>query len=210
MATNTPSTLNQPSETAHAQSQLHDNKGPSIASLGIRNSNINEADGVKLSEKQKVIVGGVLDLFEGNPTLKHFSLWNPEATFEDPITNSVGEAKYKAQWYGLPALFHPIKLQSHKVIDSGNPIRLELANKYVVRGIGKEQMMNSIVEIFVNDQNGRIDKVLDKWNGKLPDNIIADTFRKLNAVTVPMFVTVPKTEEEDMKMKAARDKENGH
>lgn len=31
-------------------------------------------------------------------------------------------------------------------------------------------------------------------------------FRKLNAVTVPAFVKVPKTEEEDMKMKADREK----
>lgn len=31
-------------------------------------------------------------------------------------------------------------------------------------------------------------------------------FRKLNAVTVPAFVKVPKTEEEDMKMKAEREK----
>lgn len=94
------------------------------------------------------------------------------------------------------------------MIDSGNPIRLEVSNKYVVRGIGKEQVINSVVEVFLNDQNGRIDKVLDKWNGKLPENVVADAFRKLNAVTVPMFVTIPKTEEDDMKMKAARDKEN--
>lgn len=33
------------------------------------------------------------------------------------------------------------------------------------------------------------------------------TFRKLNAVTVPLMITVPKTEEEDRKMQAARDEE---
>ncbi|TLD18560.1 hypothetical protein PspLS_10216 [Pyricularia sp. CBS 133598] len=207
MSTNT-TNLNQPSETAQAQMQSNNGNSASFSSLGIRNNNINEAEGVKLSDKQKVIAGSVLDLFEGNPTLKHFSLWNPEAIFEDPITKAAGESKYKAQWYGLPAVFHPIKLQSHKVIDSGNPMRLEVSNKYVVRGIGKEQVINSVVEVFLNDQNGRIDKVLDKWNGKLPENVVVDAFRKLNAVTVPMFVTVPKTEEEDMKMKAARDKEN--
>jgi hypothetical protein len=39
--------------------------------------------------------------------------------------------------------------------------------------------------------------------------LISDSqaFRKLNAVTVPALVKVPKNEEEDMKMKAEREKE---
>jgi len=36
----------------------------SFSSLGIKNSNIKEAPGVKMTDKQKVIVGSVLDLFE--------------------------------------------------------------------------------------------------------------------------------------------------
>lgn len=35
---------------------------------------------------------------------------------------------------------------------------------------------------------------------------VMQAFRKLNAVTVPAFVKVPKTEEEDNKMKADREK----
>lgn len=35
----------------------------------------------------------------------------------------------------------------------------------------------------------------------------SQAFRKLNAVTVPTLVKVPKNEEEDMKMKAEREKE---
>jgi hypothetical protein len=44
-------------------------------------------------------------------------------------------------------------------------------------------------------------------NGQIPGMRLtrAQALRKLNAATVPAFVTVPKTEEEDMKMKAARD-----
>lgn len=36
--------------------------------------------------------------------------------------------------------------------------------------------------------------------------MIAQTFRKLNAVVVPMMVKVPKTEEEDLKMRNEREK----
>ncbi|EJT79942.1 hypothetical protein GGTG_05024 [Gaeumannomyces tritici R3-111a-1] len=205
-STRTMSTGNKPSKSAQAQAAASSNPEPSFSSLGIRNSTINEAPGVQLSPHQKLVVGSVLDLFEGNPTLKHFSLWSPDAVFEDPITSAAGEAKYKAQWYGLPALFSPITLQSHTVVDAGNPVRLETSNKYVVRGIGSAHTISSVVNIHLGD-DGKIAKVQDRWNDKLPEGVIMNTFRKINAVTVPMLITVPKTEEEDMKMQAARDKE---
>ena len=137
---------------------------------------------------------------------------------------ATGYAKYTAQWYGLPALFHPITIQSHKVISAGNPIELELSNKYVIKGVKSEKVINSIVSIHVNSE-GKIEKVEDKWNGKLPEGVIsevraesfyrcclvvaeltawAQTFRKINAATAPKIVTVPKTEEEDIEMQKKR------
>lgn len=112
-------------------------------------------------------------LFEGHPTLPKFSLWAQNATFADNITIATGYAKYTAQFYGLPALFKPIQLQHHRVTSAGNPIELEMSNKYVVKGIKKEQVMNSVVSIFVG-QDGKIEKVEDKWNGKLPDGAVSD------------------------------------
>jgi hypothetical protein len=93
--------------------------------------------------------------------------------FEDPITSAAGEARYKAQWYGLPALFHPIRLRSHTVVGAGNPIRLEASNEYVVRGIGKAQVISSVINVHVGD-DGRIAKVQDRWNDKLPGGVIAE------------------------------------
>lgn len=48
-----------------------------------------------------------------------------------------------------------------------------MSNKYVVKGIKKEQIMNSVVRIFVG-QDGKIEKVEDRWNGKLPEGAISD------------------------------------
>lgn len=112
-------------------------------------------------------------MFEGNPTLKHLSLWSKDATFADPLTNAVGYDKFAAQWYGLPALFHPIQIQSHQVTSGGNPIELELSNKYTVKGIKKEQLMNSVVKIHVGS-DGKIDKVEDRWNDSLPEGPISE------------------------------------
>ncbi|KAI0018013.1 hypothetical protein F4780DRAFT_781717 [Xylariomycetidae sp. FL0641] len=194
-----------PSQTAEAHASAANSGGtPSPESLGIRNTQVREGAGVKLSPQQKTLVGSVLDLFEGNPTLKHLSLWSRDGLFTDPLTVAQGFDKYAAQWYGLPALFHPIRIQSHTVTSAGNPIELNLSNKYVVKGIKKEQVIDSVVRIHVG-ADGKIDKVEDRWNDKLPEGSVSEAFRKLNAVTVPAVVKVPKNEEEDMKMRADRE-----
>ncbi|KAI1391755.1 uncharacterized protein F4822DRAFT_424976 [Hypoxylon trugodes] len=178
---------------------------PSFESIHIKNTTINEDAGVELSSHQKVLVGSVLDLFEGNPTLKHLSLWSPNGTFTDPITIATGYNKFAAQWYGLPALFNPIQIQSHSVTSAGNPIEMNLSNKYVVKGIKTGQTINSVVRIHVG-QDGKVEKVEDRWNDKLPEGVVSEALRKLNANTVPTFVTVPKDEAEDQKLKAEREK----
>ncbi|KAI1329993.1 hypothetical protein F5Y16DRAFT_62010 [Xylariaceae sp. FL0255] len=180
----------------------------SLDEYGIKNKRINESPGVNLSDRQKLLVGSVLDLFEGNPTLKNLSLWDRNGTFTDPLTIAQGYDKFAAQWYGLPTLFSPINLQSHTVTSGGNPIELTMANKYVVKGIKKEQTINSTVRINVNESTGLIERVEDRWNDKLPEGSVSEAFRKLNAVTVPSIVKVPKTEEEDAKMKADREHSN--
>lgn len=114
-----------------------------------------------------------MQLFGGNPTLKHFTLWSPTATFTDPITVSTGADKYKAQWYGLPALFDPIKILEHKVTSSGNPIEFTLKNQYTVKGIKKEQVIDSVVRVYVGS-DGKIEKVEDRWNDKLPEGAFSD------------------------------------
>ncbi|KAI1506009.1 hypothetical protein F5X99DRAFT_404557 [Biscogniauxia marginata] len=197
-------TTSTPSSTARAHGGPSA-ASPSLESPSIKNTAINENPGVKLSPQQRVIVGSVLDLFEGNPTLRHLSLWSRNATFTDPLTIAQGYDRFAAQWYGLPALFSPIQIQSHAVISSGNPIELNLSNKYVVKAIGKEQIVDSVVRIHVGT-DGKIDKVEDKWNGQLPEGSVSEAFRKLNAVTVPTIVKVPKDEEEDKKMKMERDR----
>lgn len=112
-------------------------------------------------------------LFAGNPTLKHFSLWAPDATFADPLTVATGYPKYTAQFYGLPALFKPIQIQRHQVTSAGNPIEVELRNKYVVKGINKEQTVDSVVKIHLG-ADGKIDRLEDRWDGDLPDGAVSN------------------------------------
>jgi len=70
----------------------------STSDLNIINSNPTVAPGVELSSQQKTLVGSVLDLFAGHPTLPKLQLWDDKATFEDPITIAEGRKQYEPQW----------------------------------------------------------------------------------------------------------------
>ncbi|KAF2157263.1 hypothetical protein K461DRAFT_289598 [Myriangium duriaei CBS 260.36] len=166
--------------------------------LKIENTNVNTAPGVSLSAEQKTIVGSVLDLFAGRPSLAKLQLWADNAEFIDPITISKGREKYQAQWYGLQSAFSEIERLSHEVTDAGNPILMNLKTRYVVKGVGKEQTISSVVAMHLGS-DGKITKVEDKWDGKLPDGAISNAFRHLNAVTVPKMIDVPSNAEEDAK-----------
>lgn len=155
--------------------------------LNIENTNIKTASGVTLDEHQKTLVGSVLDvsilscnrlgshltsfqLFAGRPSLKKLQLWDDEGTFEDPITKAVGRKQFEPQWYGLQTAFSEIERLHHEVTDAGNPIGMDLRTRYVVKGIGKEQTIDSKINIFYDKASGKITKVEDKWDGKLPDS----------------------------------------
>ncbi|KAK3497213.1 uncharacterized protein B0T23DRAFT_426348 [Neurospora hispaniola] len=208
----------------------------SMQQLAVSNTLILEAPGVDLTPYNKILVGAVLDLFEGKPTLKHLSLWNPDATFVDPITTAQGYNRYAAQWYALAQVLGPVKIQSHEVVSSGNPIEVKLHNRYTLPPINKTQDIHSLVKIWV-DGNGKIARVEDRWDGELPDGALNETvfwfaeavmrkmrslldaafrvycsaawwllpimaFRKAFAMTIPVIVKVPRTEEEDIQMRA--------
>ncbi|CZR61913.1 uncharacterized protein PAC_11810 [Phialocephala subalpina] len=173
-----------PSETARLQNQANMSSSQSTE-LGIE-SQVNTAAGLQLSSQQRVLVGSVLDLFAGKPTLKKLQLWTDDATFSDPLTKAEGRKQYEAQWYGLKAAFSSIDQLHSQVTSSGNPITMDLKTKYVVKGIGKEQTVNSVIKIFTDEQGEKIKQG-------------SSVFRNLNSVVVPAFVSVPKSEEEEAK-----------
>lgn len=159
---------------------------------------IQTAPGVTLNDHKSLLVASVLDLFAGKPSLRKLSLWKPDAIFKDPLTTAEGHKQYAAQWYGLAAGFSEITRLSHTVTSAGNPITLDLKTKYVVKGIGAEKTVASIVEIWVDENgSGKIEKVQDKWDGEINEGPFKQALRKMNAVGVPIMVSVPKSIEEE-------------
>ena len=56
---------------------------------------------------------------------------------------------------------------------------------YKVKGIGKETTINSKINIF--HENGKITRVEDKWDGKLPDSGIANVSNYRGYILNPFF-----------------------
>ncbi|MCJ1372466.1 hypothetical protein MMC20_003691 [Loxospora ochrophaea] len=154
------------------------------------------------------------------PSLKKLQLWDDNGVFEDPITATRGRKEYEPQWvrtrisyayimrmtsfsetfciqYGLQSAFSEIERLHHEVTDGGNPMSVDMKTRYVVKGVGKEVTIQSVVTIAYDEATGKITKVQDKWNGELPDSSFKNAFRRLNAVSVPKMVGVPKSDEED-------------
>lgn len=144
-----------------------------VGDLKIENTNIQTATNVSLDDKQKTLVGSVLDLFAGRPSLAKLQLWADDAIFSDPLTVAKGRKQYEPQWYGLQTAFSEIERLSHEVTSSGNPIEMNLSTRYVVKGLGKEQKIDSKIKIWV-DAQGKIERLEDRWNDSLPDGSISN------------------------------------
>ena len=69
-----------------------------MSTPNIENTNISTAPGVELSPHQKTVVGSVLDLFAGRPSLEKLQLWSDDAVFEDPLTIAKGRKQYEPQF----------------------------------------------------------------------------------------------------------------
>jgi len=105
----TPQAARMASQTAQVQKDAQNStQTGTAANLGIENMDIKTAAGVSLNDQQKIIVGSVLDLFAGRPSLKKLQLWTDNAKFQDPITHAEGRKQYEAQWYGLQSAFSEI------------------------------------------------------------------------------------------------------
>ena len=76
--------------------------------------------------------------------------------------------------YGLEKAFSEIERLHHQVNSAGNPISLDLKTRYKLKGVGKEQTIQSVINIFYDEADGKITKVEDKWDGKLPESGFKD------------------------------------
>ncbi|RKF77233.1 hypothetical protein GcM1_221053 [Golovinomyces cichoracearum] len=143
----------------------------SLEEYGIESIAVDTAPDVIVTPQKKLIVGCILDLFKGRPTLKKLKLWADDATFNDPFTLATGRKQYQAQWYGLKNVFSEIEQLQSVIISSGNPIILNMKTRYKIKLVGMDQIISSQVKIYMSISNSKIIRVDDQWCGKIPDEI---------------------------------------
>lgn len=162
-------------------------------------TDINTAPGIKLDTHRQQLVGSVLDLFSGQPSLYKLSFWRQDAHFEDPITTAKGYDAYAAQWYGLAAIFTSTTKRHEVTKSESSSIEMDLEQEYKAAGATKLMKSKIVIEL---DGEGKIQHLTDKWNGQdMPTGMLATWGRKANAATVPKLVSVPKTEQEEAEKK---------
>ncbi|KAJ1018831.1 hypothetical protein NDA16_004636 [Ustilago loliicola] len=134
-----------------------------------------------------------MHLFSAKPSAAIFARsWSASAIFADPICHAVGSRQYLAQWYGMPAAFSESETLAWKLIkQEPNQVQYAQRQRYKVKGLGIVKEMVSTVVMHRDGQN-KITKFEDRWNHKPLPGAIAWPFRRLNAVTLPWLVSVPK------------------
>jgi len=148
-----------------------------------------------LEGKRKQALDDVLALFCSKPTAEIFERsWREDAIFEDPICKCLGYKEYASHWFSMPKLFPTSITKSYRVLlSTTNPNRITYhqEQEYTLRGIGTKKLMVSTVEIDL-DEDDMITHLQDKWDGKeQPTNFIIMALRRLNAKTLPLFVSIP-------------------
>jgi hypothetical protein len=122
----------------------------------------------ELTSQQSLLIGSIMDLFAGHPSKRKLSLWTDDASFQDPLTIANGRQQYEAQWYGVVAKMSEVKQEEAEIVSVGNPIELRLKDRYTIKGIGKEQLIDSSVLVYLTPEGDKVTKVVDRWDGQVP------------------------------------------
>ncbi|PWN97097.1 hypothetical protein FA09DRAFT_330736 [Tilletiopsis washingtonensis] len=163
------------------------------ASYGMSDSNNGELDA-----KSEQLIADAQALFSAKPSEEIFTRWSPDALFEDPICLAVGARQYKAQWYGLAKAFSGSMTRAWRV-ESVSKEQIKYVQKQWYKVAGFEKEMISTVVMKLNKE-GKVTHFIDMWNHKAPStNPVIYALRRLNGMIMPLFVGVPKAEQQKHK-----------
>jgi len=133
-------------------------------------------------------------LYCSRPTLEIFERsWSRDAEFEDHFCKCKGYKEYTAQWFAIPKLFsHSDQLSKRVMSSTDNPNRLIYfqQQEYTIRLLNKKKIIESIVVVDL-DEDDRIVRLVNQWNGDLPNYFGSSFLRTLSAKLAPWLIHVP-------------------
>ncbi|EST04924.1 hypothetical protein PSEUBRA_005722 [Kalmanozyma brasiliensis GHG001] len=165
---------------------------PSLPSQTVAFPGFESTPRIEPSSSTAQLIRDALDLFGARPSPDIFTRWSPTAVFADPICHAEGAKQYLAQWYGMPAAFTQSETLAWKLIkEEERRIEWVQKQKYKVKGLGMVKEMVSTV-VVERGEDGKVTRFEDRWNHKPMGSSLGWPFRRLNAVTMPLIIGVPK------------------
>ncbi|KAF9050679.1 hypothetical protein BDZ89DRAFT_1235142 [Hymenopellis radicata] len=157
---------------------------------------------INLKADHHRIIADLQELYCCRPTPEIFERsWTKDAVFEDPLSVCKGFHEYAAQahdtylqWYAMPKLFSAsVTLSSRVMSSTSSPNRLVFAQtqEYTYRIGGQKKVIESIIVVDLDDEE-KIVKLSDQWDGKLPTWFGSHFLRRANAKVAPWLVHVPR------------------
>ncbi|GLB35319.1 putative NAD-binding protein [Lyophyllum shimeji] len=152
-------------------------------------------DHTQLKPGHQRALNDLRELYGGRPTLEILERsWHEDAEFEDPLTICKGYSQYAAQWYAMSKLFSESKTLESRVMSSTiSPNRLVFwqSQQYTTRFLKRQMIINSII-IVDFDEEGKILRMVDQWQGNdLPTRIWTHFLRQLRRMLA--FRHIPRT-----------------
>ncbi|KDR73464.1 hypothetical protein GALMADRAFT_72147 [Galerina marginata CBS 339.88] len=149
-----------------------------------------------LKHDHQRILDDLTELYCCRPTLEIFERsWSKDAEFEDPLSKCKGYHEYSAQWFAMPKLFSKSEQMSKRVMsstDNPNQLIYHQTQEYTTRFLKRKKVIESIIIVDL-DENEKIIRMIDKWDGKdLPVHYGASFLRSLSAKVAPWLFHVPK------------------
>ncbi|KAH9923257.1 uncharacterized protein B0H18DRAFT_909923, partial [Fomitopsis serialis] len=165
----------------------------------IINASVAVAPGVAIDEHRRTLVGVVLDLFQGKPSLHKMSFFAEDAVYEDPVAKSVGRISIAAQFYGLPELVRASTTESARITASdARTTSFHVRQAFTPKLVPKTIAFDTVMTITV-DAAGKIAHWQDRPSEGIPagGSGLAEWMRETQSELTKAVLTLPKDEEED-------------
>lgn len=112
------------------------------------------------------IMPHILNLYGGRATAIDFEIYDPNATFEDPLTSAHGVKQIKSAFYSLRKIFSESEMVEYNIqeqVTAPGRVEILIDNKQHYKIFGRELDMKSLIMLDILD--GKIMRHEDRWNG---------------------------------------------
>ncbi|TFY67778.1 hypothetical protein EVJ58_g1405 [Rhodofomes roseus] len=166
----------------------------------ITNASVDVAPGVTIDDHRRTLVGVVLDLFQGKPSLYKMDFFAEDAVYEDPVAKSVGRTSIAGQFYGLPELFRSSVTKSAQITASdAHTTSFRVLHEFTPKLVPKTVSFDTVMTITV-DAAGKITHWRDRPSAGIPDggSGLAEWLRTKQSELTKAVLSLPNDEEEDL------------